>query len=58
MNTNATLHRTARYGHGLMVAGRTPAAFAEWREQLRKEMEAVGRQVAEINDVLSERVYR
>ena len=46
---DATLRRAAQYGHGLMVAGRPPAAFAEWREKLRKETDALGRDVSEID---------
>ncbi len=44
-----TLRRAARYGHGLLAAGHSPAAFAEWRERLRAEMEAAGREISEID---------
>ena len=45
----ATLRRTARYGTGLMTGGHSPGAFAAWRERLRVEMEAAGREVSEID---------
>ena len=53
---DATLRRTAQYGQGLMITGCAPTAFAERCDHLRVEMEAVGRQVSEIDIVFSPNV--